>query len=235
MKALMKLPIEYAGKLHNVRLLNFSVDPDEVMVHLPEGIVPNLYRKRVLFSMVSVQLKNMRPTATGDLFAFSYRHVAFRMLMEDDHLTHEGNRGIYFYRSFTDNPLVYRGGNLLTTFQFEKASIRDIGYLFELTSGDRYVKYALDETREAEGDYRLKQRVAALDRAYAPIGKDLYCLQVHRDQWPIEWVDCYRFETNFFESARFEGAFQIRQQIDYRWGGMRKVGTLAQAPLPAAC
>lgn len=224
MKALMKLPIQYQGVLENVRLLNFSVDPEEILPHLPKGIEPHLYRNRALFSMVNVQLKNMRPTATGDLFRFSYRHVALRLLIKDTHLTGEGqHRGIYFYKSFTDNPLVYHGAKLLTTFRFEKANINDLGYLFELRADDGYIKYALDHHTDANGDVRLKQRIATVDRAYAPIGKNLYCLQVHRDHWPIEWVECYRFETNIFESARFEGAFQINVPIDYQWGGMRKV------------
>lgn len=227
MNLLKRIPMAYKGTLHKVRLINFSVEPEEILPKLPKGIAPALYRNRALISMVNVELKNMRPTAAGELFRFSYRHVAFRLLMHDAHITGGPDRGIWFYRSFTDNPLIYQGGRLCTNFGFERASIFDMDYLFELRQSDKYLKYALDNTQEASGDLRLKNKVARLDRAYTILGKNLYALQIHRDSWPIEWIECYRFETNYFETARFEGAFQIRQPVPYHWDGLKKVGPVA--------
>ncbi len=63
----------------------------------------------------------------------------------------------------------------------------------------------------------LKDRVAIVDRAYSANKGVVKMLQISRDEWPLEWVDCYHFQTNFFETARLEGAFRVPKVIDYVW------------------
>jgi hypothetical protein len=52
-------------------------------------------------------------------------------------------------------------------------------------------------------------------------------VQIMREKWPIEWVKCTHFETDFFKTARLEGAFKVKEMIDYEWLPVHKVHTLA--------
>lgn len=58
---LRRIPIHYKGELHDVRLINFTVDMDEIKGKVPSHIKPRDFKGRAMISMVDVKLKNMRP------------------------------------------------------------------------------------------------------------------------------------------------------------------------------
>jgi hypothetical protein len=35
--------------------------------------------------------------------------------------------------------------------------------------------------------------------------------------WPIEPIKCYYFSTDFFKTARFLGAFRVKEILSYTW------------------
>ena len=122
MSLLKRIPIHYKGELHDVRLINFSVEMEEVLDKIPPMIKIRNFGGRAMISMVDVKLKNMRP-AGMPLLHFNYRHLAFRLLIDDSRNNHGVNKGIFFFRSFTDKPFIVFGGTLMTDYNLETAKI----------------------------------------------------------------------------------------------------------------
>jgi len=111
MQLLKKLPIRYTGELHAVKLINFSVEKSEVESLVPWNLVVRDFGGRAMISMVDVDLRHMHPTFLPEKMHFNYRHVGFRLLLEDSQRnSDERNKGIFFLKSFTDQPLVVKGG-----------------------------------------------------------------------------------------------------------------------------
>lgn len=217
MDMLKKLPLTYVGELHQVRLINFSVEKEEVLPLLPAGLALRDYRGRALISMVNVQLRRMRPGFFPRPLHFNYQHIGFRLLVDDARYNGGAAKGIYFLRSFTDKALVVQGGSWFTNYKLEQAQLENRNGSFALRQHDHYLRYQLLEQEPPAGDAGLQDMVGALDRAYAYIGHTLVRVQIMRERWPIVPVRCEGFATNFFRTARLEGAFQVREMIPYRW------------------
>lgn len=217
MDMLKKLPLRYVGELHEVRLINFSVEKEEVLPFLPDGLQIRDFHGRALISMVNVKLRNMRPSFLPKALHFDYQHIGFRLLVDDARYNGGEAKGIYFLRSFTNKTLMVQGGSWLTNYRLEKAKLTEAGDAFELRQGEKYLRYRLRDEQPAAGKEELYQLVGALDRAYSYIGDELVRVQIMRERWPIEWAHCEGFETNFFRTARQEGAFQVRDVIHYQW------------------
>lgn len=215
MKLLKQIPITYKGELHDVKLINFSVEMNEVLPWVPEGIKVRNFDGRAVISMVNVKLKYMRQTGLPKGLSFDYQHVAFRLLVEDSSLNGGENKGIFFLKSFANKPIVVWGGNLMTNYRLSNAMITEDDE-FNLQQGDRFVHYKLTDKIPTE-DKDLKKVIAALDRAYAIEEGKLMKTQIQREIWPIEQVDCVEFETNFFQSAELLGAFEVKEVIHYQW------------------
>ncbi len=217
MNLLKKLPIRYSGQLHQVQLINFSVEREEVESLVPWKIKLHNYKSRALISMVNVQLRHMHPTFLPSSVHFNYQHIGFRLLIEDAHYAHDYHCGIFFLRSFTDKSLIVQGGKLLTNYNLEKADIIATPQMLTLRQNDSFLTYALDDNAPSLTDDYLYQQVSQIDQAYALIDNTVCKTQIMREKWPIEWVNCYHFQTNFFQTARLEGAFCVKETIDYQW------------------
>lgn len=217
MDLLKKIPVKYIGELHEVKLVNFSVDISEVEGAVPKGIRVRNFDGRAMISMVNVMLKNMHPSFIPEALSFSYRHVAFRLLVQDADLNEGKSKGIYFLRSFTDKPLIVLGGQWLTDYNLEQAKLTCTDNMLELKQGDRFLTYALDETVVPKKNDELRNLVGSIDRAYSVLDNELRMVQIMREKWPIEPVECYHFQTNFFKTARLEGAFRVNEVIHYQW------------------
>ncbi len=223
MTFLKNLPVKYIGELHHIKLINFSVEKSEIEPYLPAGIKIRDYNGRALISMVNVDLRKMRPVFFPKALHFSYRHIAFRLLIDDSAYNNGENKGIYFYRSFTDKPVIVTGGKILTIYKLDLAQITEAGNTFELRSGKQYLRYSWENKNPCAVNEMLQKEVAAVDRAYCPLGKKLKMVEIQREKWPIEWMCCKNFETTFFTTARFEGAFYVKEKIDYQWLPLKNV------------
>ena len=220
---LKRLPLSYEGELHDVRLVNFSVDPGELGDLLPRDIQPLLHEGRALISMVHVHLRNMRLRGPLGFFRFQYRHVGFRLLIDDSRYTWLPPRGIFFLRSFSDSGLWARLGRLFSIYRLEPAHIEASADHFSLRKGGKTLRYTLLPKGPQVKQRALEEVVARIDRAYAPLGEDMRYVQIQRERWPLQAVDCPYFETDFFASARLEGAFAVPEVIHYRWDPTRSV------------
>jgi uncharacterized protein YqjF (DUF2071 family) len=215
MNLLKRMPVRYKGELHDVRLINFSVAMEEVLEKIPATIKVRDFNGRAMISMVDVKLRNMHPAAFP-FMRFNYRHVAFRLLVDDSQYNKGENKGIFFYRSFTDKPLIVAGGKLLTDYNLETARIVENCNEVAISQGDKYVKYCINDLAVSSKD-ELKTTIGALDRAYSILGDTIRVTQIQREKWPIQLVDCTGFENTFLKTAKLEGAFRVFETIYYDW------------------
>ncbi|MEJ1240956.1 DUF2071 domain-containing protein [Chryseolinea sp. T2] len=210
-----RIPLHFTGELHDVRLINFTVDMNEVASSVPAHIKVRDFNGRAMISMVDVKLRNMRPTIMP-LLPFNYRHVAFRLLIDDSKLNDGINKGIYFIKGFTQNSVLIAGSTLLTDYKLSKATIDETESCVTVTQQDNHVTYRLCEGVPADNQ-SLKEIVGSIDRAYAMLGDRMRVTQIQRERWPLKAVNCTGFDTSFFKTAQFVGAFRVFETIHYDW------------------
>lgn len=221
MSLLKRIPIHYKGELHDIRLINFSVSMDEVKSKVPPNIKVRDFNGRAMISMVDVKLKNMRPLV-APFVRFNYRHIAFRLLVDDSGYNNGMNKGIFFLRSFTSNPIIVAGGKLMTDYNLETADIAECNGEVTISQSGNHVKYCVNGL-EASDDDELKKIIGALDRAYSVLGDTVRVTQIQREKWPIQPIHCAAFENTFFKTAKFEGAFKVFETIYYEWLPPKKI------------
>lgn len=220
MNTFKNLPIEYKGELHEIHLINFTVDPAEVLPYLPKPLKPRLFNGRAMISMVDVSLRKMHPKFLPGALSFNYQHVAFRLLVEDNEYNEDGeNKGIYFFRSFTDKPLIVTGGKLTTNYNLEQAGLRNLPRGLEVRQGGDIVRYNLLGPAPNPQKFKdLEQVVGAIDRAYtADEDGKVYKTQIMREKWPLVPMATEKFECTFFKTAKLVGVFKVPEVIHYRW------------------
>jgi hypothetical protein len=113
--------------------------------------------------------------------------------------------------------LIVFGGSLFTDYHLENAIINDSGSEFSLTQKNKSLEYSIKDKDPEIKNEGLKEMIGAIDRAYSVLGNKIRVTQIQRERWPIELVECTEFKTNFFETARLEGAFLVREMIKYIW------------------
>lgn len=215
MRLFKKLPFSWKGELHDVRLVNFSVPGEEVRTHVPANIKIRLINGRAMISMVDVKLKNLRLAGMPSFCSFSYRHLAFRLLVDDRALNNGNCKGIYFLKSFCDKPLIAYGGGIFTDYRLGKALIFERSGLLTIDQGAKHLRYHPGGPCEANLD--LQGTIGMLDRAYSGDGENILVTQIMREKWPLQSFTCKDFYTNFFRDARLEGTFRVPEVIYYTW------------------
>jgi hypothetical protein len=225
--ALRRLPLSFQGTLHHIKLVQFSLDVDEARRYLPDGFEPLVRGRRAIVSLANVQLERMRLTWMPRRLGFNYRHVAFRFLVDVQHVGSDGTGpGIFFVKSFTDRPLLARAADWLTYYRVAPARIDSTATGMALEQNGRRISYqvagesvephlhgpALQTWAEATGVVR------PLDHAYGvtPEGR-VVITRVIRPGWPIRPMEVVEFSTTFFESARLECGFRIDEPVPYIW------------------
>ncbi len=220
------LPLRFKGELHDIVLVNFSVDMAEVADQVPADIRIRNFDGRAMISTVNVKLKQMRPSFMPKWSSFDYQHIGFRLLVEDKHY-YEGqasDRGIYFLNSFTTRALMAMGGALLTDYRLETAEIFNDQHSLDLRKGANILSYRVAENRAPEQhNHELLQTIGAIDRAYSKLGAKTRVTQIMREKWPLAPMEALDFRTNFFCSARLEGIFRVPETIYYNWLPARNI------------
>jgi hypothetical protein len=220
MKTVQHKGMQFQGELHDISLINFSVDVREIADRIPVPIRPRLQAGRALISMVDVNLRNMRAKSAWLPFTFHYQHIGFRVLVEDAAWNPEKtDKGVYFLDSFTDRPFLIWAGNWMANFHLQNAKLTNYPAGLRLDCGDKFLEYDLcgPNLTPSPQVVELQNKIGAIDRAWAVDGNELQKTQIVREKWPLQPMNCTRFATNFFESARFEGAFRVTESIHYQW------------------
>jgi len=213
---LKTLPIAYEGLLKRVRIVNFSVDKSEIALRIPKAIPLLIEKDKAYISMADLQIRHMRPQGFPKAMSLNYRHVAFRVLV-DDRAFHEGDaQGAYFLQSFCDKACLVCGGSLFTDYQLCQASIKGERH-FRLHKGKYYLKC---DFGEHDGPAQLidLKRTARLNKGYAVHSGKLWQTRIKPLEWPLECIDCGAFKTNFFDSAQLVGAYQVNGSLKFKRG-----------------
>jgi uncharacterized protein YqjF (DUF2071 family) len=206
--------MKFSGELHKVKLINFSIEKEELNGMLPEKLKVLDYKGRALISMVDVQLKKM--SASSFLPSFAYRHVAFRLVIDDSEYSKEGPKGIYFLKSFSSNAAMVLGGNLVANYNLCLSKFQAENNGLKISLDNQNIQYRFDESKVSENE-ELFQAIKRIDRAYAFKNDKVEITRITRKEWPIEPLNIVDFKTNFFKSAKLEGAFEVKKVIDYIW------------------
>lgn len=215
--------MKFKGELHEVKLINFSVDINEVLPFVPKSLKILEDKGKAIISMVDVQLKKMRST-TFPFMKFGYRHIAFRLLLDDKDLNGQGKpKGVYFLKSFSNRPILNFFGNLISKYNLTNAKVEEFFDAVSLKQNENYVDYALDPYTTPDRHDTLYQKIRRIDRAYATEQNDIFVTKITRENWPIEPVKCYHFATNFFATAKFLGAYLVKDVINYTWNDPNKI------------
>jgi len=217
MRLLKNLPISYTARLKDIRLINFSVHPEELSLLLPNLPLLKINGAPVV-SLLDVKLEHLRPSFLLNTFGFAYHHIAFRILVSDDHLhTDKINRGFFYLHSFTDNPFIATCGKLFTNFNFAHARISRKNNECSLHFKKKYLTYSFDFEQSVNDHSDLKNMLMQIDRAYSLNDDRLKVTKVKRTSLPLEPVNCSHFVTNFFTTAKLLGAFFVKDSLHYEW------------------
>lgn len=229
---LRRLPLAMRGWLHGVELVQFSLDAAEARAALPPALEPRLFGGRALVSLVNVDLRAMRPRGTPRALAFRYRHVAFRVLVEDGWAHADGRpRGVFFAGSFCDRPLLARLANELSDYRLAPAAIEAGPAGLAVRGAAERLSYALDPGAAPRlrgplfSDWEAaRAAVGSLDRAYAADARgELRVTRILRRSWPLEPLAVRSLATDRFETARLECAFRVPEPVEYTWLPARRV------------
>ena len=79
------------------------------------------------------------------------------------------------------------------------------------------MNYTFDPYVAAAQNENLYTAVKRIDRAYSFAEDAVSITQITRREWPIEVLSVKDFSTNFFASAKLEGAFSVQKTIPYIW------------------
>ncbi len=228
--------LQFQGELHDIVLVNFSVDPAEVSELLPKPLELRLFDGRAMISMVDVCLQNMRAKGPLGSFSFDYQHIGFRILVKDAKWNQDAsNHGIYFLDSLTDRKLIALGGSMLSNYRLAHASLHQLPQGLDLRQGEKHLHYDFSGPvlQPSQSQIELQKVIGGIDRAWAVENSQLLKTQIVREKWPLEPVSCNRFETNFFESARLEGVFRVPETIHYTWLPQEIIQSLKPATIAA--
>jgi uncharacterized protein YqjF (DUF2071 family) len=222
---LRDVPISYKGELNEVKLIQFTLDPQEAQENLPLQFKPLIRNGRALVSLVDVHLTRMRPAVIQYKIGLSYRHIAFRFLIDDRSFTEDGKgHGIYFVKSFTNSAYVTYPAHLLTYYRLGVAQIQEEGAAITVQQGDSKIEYTIGTAEPTlagtafENWHNAREIIGVVDRAYA-VNKhgQVVVTQIVRPEWPIVPIDISKFQTNFFSTAQLECGFEVKSLIPYTW------------------
>lgn len=199
------------AELHQVRLIRFSVDPDEVQEQLPAGLRAHSVNGRAQLSFLHVEFRRKQPLWLPQAGGKSERYAAFQLMVTNSANT---NAGVHVLHTFTDKRLI----QLTVTDWIDRkpraAKFQALDTMLELRAGEHYLNYALDFGKMATN---ATTPLNAIGKAYTLCRRLVSGNLFQPDQWPLRQVDSYLFETNFFSSAALIGAFVVDAPLRYEW------------------
>ena len=242
MRALLRrLPITYHGTLQGAELVQFSLDPDEVRPLVPAPLSPCLLHGRSLVSCLRVEMRRLRPRFVPRFLSVCDRHVALR-LMVHDRSDPGPPHGAYLLRAFTDRRWIARACEWLSWVQLLPAELNLTGGDLEVREGGHRLHFTTFEPAPSRPPGVLfssweeaRAVVGSIDRLHAGDGQGrLWVTDVSHADCPLQPLGVRDFHTDFFESARVEGAFRIPRTVYHRWTAPRRSALMqAEEPAPA--
>lgn len=229
--SLIRNPLTMAGRIERCWLFSYRTPSEEVRKVLPGTLEPVTYEGFAFWNLVICRVAAMRPRFVPAALGISYWHVAYRVPVR----FRSGRgwiEGLYFVRSDCDSFGITCTGNIMTDFNFHRASIEvedrgEAGIEIHSKQASARVELANETPSILEtgspfpdlafADRFLKYKPAAL--SVLPDGK-VRVLKVVRDEnkWRNRLVRVKRAEWDFLKNR--EAVLEICQEvepIDYQW------------------
>lgn len=214
------------GEIDRCWLIALRADLREVREVLPPELEPVTFGGYAFLNVVVSHLRYMRPAPLPKWMGMAYWHVAYRVYVSFTPPGEEPVEGLYFLRSDASSPLMVKMGNLLTDFQFHRASIAATSVTLTVASQAAPLDAVLsDSPLLAQGSPFPDIATAADFLRYKPAGisvnaEDVDVMRITRDE--SRW----RYRLRGLESwnlpylARFKPVPEAVYEVDpiqYRW------------------
>lgn len=95
MLLLKSLPIGYTASLRDIKLINFTIDAEELVSGIPQLPLVKMNNHPVI-SLLDVKIHRLKPSGLFTPIHFTYRHIAFRVLINDNYLHNDGILAAFF-------------------------------------------------------------------------------------------------------------------------------------------
>jgi uncharacterized protein DUF2071 len=118
-----KNPITMKGRIDRCWLFTFQASEEEARAILPKPLVPVTRDGCAFWNVVVCRVGAMRPRGVPGFLGMGYWHVAYRLYARFRPAVGGPIEGLYFVRSDCDSGLMAWMGNLVTDFNFHKATI----------------------------------------------------------------------------------------------------------------
>ena len=247
-------PIPMTCHFDNSLVVTWALPVAALEPLVPPGLSLDTYDDRFGFIVVAaVQTRHLRPSRLPAFVGRDYALTGYRIFVRHQDPTGRTRRGLHILRSDTDKRTMYRGGNLLTHYNYRLADI-------DISQTDRRLEVQI-QAPGAEADLHV---VAHLDEHSAPLpltSPFRTAQDARRFAGPLPWTFDYEPDTNsivmihgrrsewhprptavdvkactFLERAPFDGvearlasAFHVAD-IDYSWDRGIRVPLCEKAP-----
>lgn len=219
--------MEYKGEFHDIHLINFSVDPEEIKDQVPHPLQMRLINGRAMISMMDVQIRNFHPAMVPGILTLNYQHVALRLLIEDSAYNWEGvSKGAYTLRSFSEKP----GRSFLTPhYNVEGARFINVARGLDVKAGDNLVSFILyGPDPDPNSHQELAQITRDLDRDYhADAYGAVKRVKTVRDDWNMQPMLAHNFICSYFKTAQLEAVFNVPSRTPFRFLNEEMVNPLS--------
>jgi uncharacterized protein YqjF (DUF2071 family) len=233
-------PIPMRCRFRDSLVLGWALPLETLQPLVPRGLILDTYDDSWGFVAVAlVETEQLRPTAVPAWLGRDYLLTGYRIFVRHTDASGRTRRGLHILRSDTNRRSMKYGGNLLTHYNYRRATI-------EFTRGDHLLRVAI-KTPDSEADLDV---TADLDGpAVLPVGSPFRTpFDARRYAGPLPWTFDYEASTDsivmiharrtqwhptpvhvevitatFFDDPRFSGATPVLanafhvSDVDYAW------------------
>lgn len=254
----MSITFAMTGRVTDCVQLTYRTPSDSVRDLLPGGLELVTRGPWAFWNVMCCRVEKLRPVGVPAFCGLTYRHVAYRLMVQAMNDRAEVVRGLYFTRSDANAKAVALLGNRFSDFRLHSATIKQ-------HADDCGVRYAVSGTDYAQGELELEvaHAPAALAKGscfptledarrfcrYAPnalttqdcAGKRVLRLTtVQRDEraWCETPVTVRQIRHSYFDSIGQAGHTHLEWAcrlgpMDYRWQVGETMGLLQQSQVAA--
>ena len=191
-------PVPVQAHFENVLVLTYAFPETTLRGFLPPGLCLDTYEKLGFLAIAMVQTRKMRPRFAPELIGGDFFLTGYRIFTRFRTTSGKTLRGLRILRSDTDSDFMARWGNLLTHYNYQKASVE-----CSKQAGLLEVKV---HTSNAEADLHVRAHLSPKPAAL-PEASPFPTLQVaRRFGGPLPFT--FDYETETHSIIRIQGVRQ---------------------------
>ena len=222
-----KNPTTMKGRIERCWLFTFRTPEDHARALLPKPLDPVTREGWGFWNVVVCRVEAMRPRGLPAFLGMGYWHVAYRL-----YARFGGEEGLHFLRSDCDSGFMAAMGNVMTDFNFHKATVEvreegdGVGIAVDVPGGTAEAALRRRGARRPEGSLFASLDEAAAFLKYQPRGFSVAndgrvnVVRIVRDEsaWRARPVEVVSQRWEFFRGK--EVVPEICTEVDpigYRW------------------